>query len=80
MDLVGRRHALSAVAEVLEAGSGALVAEGPAGIGKSRLLQEAAGLARARGMTVAYARATELDRVAPLSTLLRALARLGTPT
>ncbi|MFI7612303.1 helix-turn-helix transcriptional regulator [Nonomuraea terrae] len=80
MDLVGRRHALSAVAEMLAAGSGALVAEGPAGIGKSLLLQEAAGLARARGMTVAYARATELDRVAPLSTLLRALARLGTPT
>ncbi|PZG19481.1 ATP-binding protein [Nonomuraea aridisoli] len=76
MDLVGRRDALNAVAEVLAAGSGALVAEGPAGIGKSRLLEEAAGLARARGMTVAYGRATELDRVAPLSTLLRALARL----
>ncbi|MFG2074143.1 ATP-binding protein [Nonomuraea maritima] len=79
MDLVGRREALTAADEVLASGSGALVVEGPAGIGKSRLLKEAAGLARARGMAVAYGRATELDRVAPLSTLLRALGRLGEP-
>ncbi|MFI7640065.1 AAA family ATPase [Nonomuraea sp. NPDC049400] len=73
MTLVGRTDALGALDEVLLAGSGCVVVEGPAGIGKSRLLEEAAGRARARGTAVARGRATELDRVAPLSTLLRPL-------
>ncbi|MET7338440.1 AAA family ATPase [Nonomuraea sp. NPDC005650] len=72
--LVGRRDALGVVGGVLAAGSGCVVVEGPAGIGKSRLLEESAGPARARGTAVALGRATELDRVAPLSTLLRPLA------
>ncbi|MEV0236708.1 AAA family ATPase [Nonomuraea sp. NPDC050786] len=73
MTLVGRTDALRVVEEVLEAAAGCVVVEGPAGIGKSRLLEEAAGRARARGTAVAWGRATELDRVAPLSTLLRPL-------
>ncbi|MGP4098854.1 helix-turn-helix transcriptional regulator [Nonomuraea sp. KM90] len=85
MTLVGRKDALGVVEEVLLAGSGCVVVEGPAGIGKSRLLEEAAGLGRpaglersagqpvAAGRVVAAGRATELDRVAPLSTLWRAL-------
>ncbi|MGW6503310.1 AAA family ATPase, partial [Nonomuraea angiospora] len=78
-ELVGRTDALGVVGEVLAAGSGCVVVEGPAGIGKSRLLEEAAGRARARGTAVALGRATELDRVAPLSTLLRPLASDGGP-
>lgn len=55
-------------------GSGqCLVVEGPPGIGKTRLLQEAAREAEQLGMTSALGRATELDRVAPLSVLLSAL-------
>ncbi|MFB4274022.1 AAA family ATPase [Nonomuraea sp. MTCD27] len=85
MTLVGRKDALGVVEEVLLAGSGCVVVEGPAGIGKSRLLEEAAGLGRSAGLgrpaglersagrVVAAGRATELDRVAPLSTLWRAL-------
>ncbi|MFI7226632.1 ATP-binding protein [Nonomuraea angiospora] len=76
---VGRTDALEIVGGVLAAGSGCVVVEGPAGIGKSRLLEEAAGRARARGTAVALGRATELDRVAPLSTLLRPLASDGGP-
>ncbi|WP_188193405.1 AAA family ATPase [Nonomuraea sp. SYSU D8015] len=73
MTLVGREGALEVVGRVLTAGSGCVVVEGPAGIGKSRLLEEAAGRGRSMGATVAFGRATELDRVAPLSTLLRPL-------
>ncbi|MBB5780917.1 helix-turn-helix transcriptional regulator [Nonomuraea jabiensis] len=72
-ELVGRADAFGVVGGVLAAGSGCVVVEGPAGIGKSRLLEEAAARARARGTAVVLGRATELDRVAPLSTLLRAL-------
>ncbi|MFI6737462.1 ATP-binding protein [Nonomuraea sp. NPDC050451] len=78
-ELVGRKDALGVVGGVLAAGSGCVVVEGPAGIGKSRLLEEAARRARARGTAVALGRATELDRVAPLSTLLRPLASDGGP-
>ncbi|MFC7586777.1 AAA family ATPase [Nonomuraea antimicrobica] len=78
MTLVGREKALGVVEEVLAAGSGCVVVEGPSGIGKSRLLDEAVRRGRARGFAVAYGRATELDRVAPLSTLSRALGTVGT--
>ncbi|MEU6219989.1 AAA family ATPase [Streptomyces sp. NPDC047022] len=61
-------------------GSGACqIVSGPAGIGKSRLLaglvEEAAGL----GVEVAHGRATELDQVAPLTTLLTALRTADIP-
>src|ERR687897_2529043 len=39
-----------------------VVIEGPAGIGKTRLLAEAAARGRANGMTVLTARASELER------------------
>ena len=54
--LVGRQWELNAVAAVLDralTGQGCIVGvAGPAGIGKSRLVQEAAGLARRRGVEV----------------------------
>ncbi|MEU6717150.1 AAA family ATPase [Nonomuraea sp. NPDC046802] len=76
MTLVGRKDALGAVEGVLAAGAGCVVVEGPAGIGKSRLLEAAVALGRSRGMIVGVGRATELDRVAPLSTLTRSLGML----
>jgi type II secretory ATPase GspE/PulE/Tfp pilus assembly ATPase PilB-like protein len=51
--LVGRQDALRAVDDVLGAASGCLVVEGPAGIGKSRLLEEAVKRGRSMGATVA---------------------------
>ncbi|HEX3956446.1 MAG TPA: AAA family ATPase [Trebonia sp.] len=54
---------LSAALTAARAGAGRLVViEGPAGIGKSRLLAEARAMARARGMAVLAARAIELER------------------
>jgi DNA-binding NarL/FixJ family response regulator len=50
-----------------------LVLTGPSGIGKTRLLRRAADLARGLGFAVASAASTELDRVAPLGSLLSAL-------
>jgi ATP/maltotriose-dependent transcriptional regulator MalT len=75
--LVGRDEVLSNLRRALVTardGAGAgVILEGPAGIGKSRLLGEAAREAQHLGMVVAAARATELDRIAPLTTLLMAL-------
>jgi ATP/maltotriose-dependent transcriptional regulator MalT len=48
---------------------------GPAGIGKSRLLEATAAEAADLGVAVAHGRATELDRLAPLATLTSALQR-----
>ncbi|MFJ6938977.1 helix-turn-helix transcriptional regulator [Streptomyces sp. NPDC101132] len=74
---IGRDAELAALREALAAtaaGAGrCLVLGGPAGIGKSRLLAEARAEAGRLGMAVAAGRATELDRVAPLATLLTAL-------
>jgi DNA-binding CsgD family transcriptional regulator len=54
---------LSAALTAARAGAGRLVViEGPAGIGKSRLLAEARAMAGTRGMTVLSARAIELER------------------
>ncbi|MFF3330835.1 helix-turn-helix transcriptional regulator [Streptomyces sp. NPDC002888] len=81
-ELVGRERNLATLSELLDVtaeGSGACaVVEGPAGIGKSRLLAAVAEEARARAMAVVSARPAELDRIAPLSALLRAL-RAGDP-
>ncbi|WP_018685539.1 ATP-binding protein [Actinokineospora enzanensis] len=75
--LVGRgaeRAELSRVLAAAADGTGAcVVLEGPAGIGKSRLLAAACAEAAALGMAVAAGRATELDNVAPLTALLTAL-------
>lgn len=54
---------LAALAEAARSGSGSLVVvEGPAGIGKSRLLHEACSEAARRGMVVLSARGTQIER------------------
>ncbi|MFL6125447.1 AAA family ATPase [Actinophytocola sp.] len=77
LPLVGREDASRLLRNVLvelTTGNGdCVVVEGPAGIGKSRMLAEAAAQASGLGLTVAEGRATELDRIAPFSTLLTAL-------
>ncbi|MDT0344050.1 ATP-binding protein [Streptomyces litchfieldiae] len=74
---VGRDTELSQIRQILGtvvAGSArGLLIDGPVGTGKSHLLKEAVRQAEHLGMTVASGRATELDRVAPLSLLLTAL-------
>jgi DNA-binding CsgD family transcriptional regulator len=73
----GRDSELSVLAERIagaRAGNGGVVvAEGPPGIGKSRLLAEAVTLAAAAGLRVARGEAEEADQVAPLWSLLGAL-------
>ncbi len=65
------------IAEVVETGSGVtLVLEGPAGIGKTRLMDEARGIAVEQGMEVCAARGAELERDFPFG-LVRQL--LGPP-
>src|SRR5256884_417282 len=75
--LFGREQVLSelrgALAAVVAGTSACVILEGPAGIGKSRLLAEATKEGYELGMLVATGRATELDRIAPLTTLLVAL-------
>lgn len=73
--LVGRQSVMSDLRHWLarNSGGGSLVIEGPAGIGKSRLLSAAMVEARAMGLAVATGRATELDRFAPMTTLMTAL-------
>jgi DNA-binding CsgD family transcriptional regulator len=75
--LVGRDQVLERLLRSLDVArggiGGCLIIEGPPGIGKSRLLLEAAREAEALDMVVASAQATELDRIAPLTTLLMAL-------
>lgn len=77
MSLVGRDHEwkiLTDAISALERGTGScLVLTGVAGIGKTRLLESACALAAELKVTVARGRATELDRVAPLSTFVTAL-------
>jgi DNA-binding CsgD family transcriptional regulator len=59
--------ALSLALAAARSGTGGLVLiEGPAGIGKSRLLAEARAMAGAVGMTVLAARGVDLERDAPL--------------
>jgi DNA-binding CsgD family transcriptional regulator len=66
---LGRESETRALAEALDrvaSGASAIVLiEGEAGIGKTRLLQDALGDARARGMQVIAGRAEELERTRP---------------
>lgn len=81
--LVGRddaRHVLRGALRATATGTGdCVVVEGPAGIGKSRLLAAAAEEAAELDLTVAWGGATELDRVAPLAAFLAALRRCQPP-
>src|SRR4030095_14152502 len=66
---LGRESETRALAEALDrvaSGASAIVLiEGEAGIGKTRLLQDALGDARARGMQVIAGRAEQLERTRP---------------
>ncbi|WP_198008967.1 AAA family ATPase, partial [Saccharomonospora saliphila] len=57
----------------------AVVVSGPPGIGKTWLLSAADRHGHDAGLTVVHGHASELDRVAPLSTLLHALRRADPP-
>jgi DNA-binding CsgD family transcriptional regulator len=76
---VGRDAEVAVLSRVLAdtaAGTGGcLVLTGAAGIGKTHLMDLAARQASELGLAVAAGRATELDRVAPLTTLGSALGR-----
>jgi DNA-binding CsgD family transcriptional regulator len=61
------------VAAARNGAGGIAIVEGSAGIGKSRLLAEAARVAARRGVQVAAGVSDELDRVTPWAPLLRAL-------
>jgi predicted ATPase len=75
--VVGRDGELAALAEVFgQAASGpgvCVVVTGEAGVGKTRLVTEAAGRARERGQAVLAGRSTPTDRVSPLRPLGEAL-------
>jgi DNA-binding CsgD family transcriptional regulator/tetratricopeptide (TPR) repeat protein len=61
------------VAATADGAGGVAIVEGAAGLGKSRLLAEAAQLAAARGVQVAAGVCDELDQVTPWAPLLQAL-------
>jgi ATP/maltotriose-dependent transcriptional regulator MalT len=73
----GRNREWRAIADLLRAAEagrgGTLLVEGRSGIGKSRLIGEAADAAAARGFMLARGRADEASRLMPLSPLLSAL-------
>ena len=75
--LVDRERELAALRELVEsaaAGSGALVlVEGPAGIGKTRLLSAGGDLAAERGLRVLRARGSELERDFPFGAVRQLL-------
>jgi DNA-binding CsgD family transcriptional regulator len=75
--VVGRDGELAALAEVFgQAASGrgaCIVVTGEAGVGKTRLVTEAAGKAREWGQAVLIGRSTPTDRVSPLRPLGEAL-------
>ena len=61
------------LASTADGAGGVVMVEGAAGIGKSRLLAEAAQMAVAGGLQVAAGGSDELDQVTPWAPLLRAL-------
>jgi predicted ATPase len=73
----GRDLELDVVGELVGATAhgdgGVLLIEGPAGIGKTRMLAEAEAVARRAGVRVAAAEAFEGQRTVPFATLLTAL-------
>jgi predicted ATPase len=75
--VVGRDGELAALAEVFgQAASGpgaCVVVTGEAGVGKTRLVSEAAAGARGRGQVVLVGRSTPTDRVSPLRPVGEAL-------
>ena len=77
--LVEREHELASVGRLLDsapAGSGgALVVEGEAGVGKTRLLAEAAALAAERGVPALRARGAELEQEFAFGAMRRLLER-----
>lgn len=79
--IMGRDEVLSelrvALARTADGAGGCVVLEGPAGIGKSRVLELLADEADLLGLSVAASQAAELDWVTPLATLSRVLRSLG---
>jgi predicted ATPase len=83
----GRAREWSLITRLLRAAEtgrgGALLVEGPSGIGKSRLLAKATEAATGRGFMIARGRADELRRLVPLAPLIWALGEtprtLGVP-
>ena len=75
--LRGREAELAALKQLVESAdrgeSGVAVVEGPPGIGKSRLLQEAGRFAATRALTVAAGTTDELDQITPWGSLVAAL-------
>jgi DNA-binding CsgD family transcriptional regulator len=74
---VGRDVELAALAEIFSRAAGGrgacIVVAGEAGVGKTRLVSEAAAGARGRGLVVLIGRSTPTDRVSPLRPLGEAL-------
>jgi DNA-binding CsgD family transcriptional regulator len=68
-DLFEREGELAAIGELIRAagvgGAWALLVAGPAGIGKTALLERGRSMAQAAGMTVLFARGGELEREFP---------------
>lgn len=77
--LVGRDESLralrAALAGTAEGIGGCVVIEGPAGIGKSRILEALAAEASTSDVTVIAGKAVELDRATPLTTMLGLLSK-----
>ena len=77
--LVGRDETLRDLRAVLGGTArgigGCVMIEGPAGIGKTRMLEALAAEASTLDITVAVGRAAELDRATPLATMLGLLSR-----
>jgi predicted ATPase len=75
--VVGRGEELAALAEMFRRAAGGrgacVVVSGEAGVGKTRLVTEAATGARGRGQVVLAGRSTPTDRVSPLRPLGEAL-------
>ncbi len=81
--LRGRTQEMASITAALQSARGGhgcvVVVEGPPGIGKSRLLAEAAAHARRSGVAVAAAQADELDQLTPFAPLLLALQGMQPP-